>query len=588
MFKQKVKSKTLLMIAIASFASISAVGLLSFSAFKSNQAVPSQENTQAELKVSSLTIGILYKPSNYNELASYLRSQFGNKVQVIVDGNESISYSDVRDRLVRKEWDIAFALSPMLSVAAKENGYTFAARMFPDKPLHYQSALFVKSDSPMQSLNDTKPTTTVALGDFNSASSFYMPAYDLFGKTLRVDLGHRSQEIKEMVKTGKADVGAAAYDTVKNDPDLRVIQLSRQIPGSNVYLSPNLSESDRQAIAKVLLAAPENLKNQANFGPGQEPDYSEFIKISQKAEEVLKCADFQRNPVNFFCSSSSSTQLSSNSGDSLDIVGRVNGWSRKSNSVEQLDLSGQDSKVYRVTVPRSVLNQIPGASNPLALQRKDIQIVGVVPKQIGNGVFELKITQPDQIKVLELSSTSPVTSVPASSSTRNVSFIPTTSSTSANYLVKRVDDGDTIVVAEPDGEDIRVRFACIDTAEVAHTTEEKNSNSPNDTKQFIWGEKAKERLSELLKQGGDRVALNIVDTDRYGRKVAEVRLPDGTLTQEVLVREGLAMVYRKYISNCPNAAVVEQAESQAKQQQLNIWSDTQFTPPWEWRHSKKS
>ncbi len=80
----------------------------------------------------------------------------------------------------------------------------------------------------------------------------------------------------------------------------------------------------------------------------------------------------------------------------------------------------------------------------------------------------------------------------------------------------------------------------------------------------------------------------MVDTDRYGRKVAEVRLSDGTLAQEVLVREGLAMVYRRYIKNCLSAAVVEQAESQAKQQQLNIWGDSQFTPPWEWRRNKKS
>lgn len=128
----------------------------------------------------------------------------------------------------------------------------------------------------------------------------------------------------------------------------------------------------------------------------------------------------------------------------------------------------------------------------------------------------------------------------------------------------------------------------MDAPEVPHTKKERSSSDPVNLNQFKWGSLARDRLTQLIHQGGDRVSLTVVDTDRYGRQVAEVRLPDGTLTQEVLVREGLAMVYRKYIKSCPSAALVEQAEAQAKQQQLNIWGDSQFVYPWEWRHSKKS
>lgn len=158
----------------------------------------------------------------------------------------------------------------------------------------------------------------------------------------------------------------------------------------------------------------------------------------------------------------------------------------------------------------------------------------------------------------------------------------------ATYRVKRIADGDTITVVDSRGTDLKVRFACIDAAEVPHTKRERESYDPSDLDQFKWGRLARNRLTQLINQGGDRVALNIVDTDRYGRSVAEVHLLDGTLTQEVLVREGLAMVYRKYINNCPSAVVVEQGEAQAKKQRLNIWGDSQFTPPWDWRHSRKS
>jgi len=65
------------------------------------------------------------------------------------------------------------------------------------------------------------------------------------------------------------------------------------------------------------------------------------------------------------------------------------------------------------------------------------------------------------------------------------------------------------------------------------------------------------------------VTLTITDTDRYGRKVSEVRLHDGTLIQEVLTREGLALF--PYLKNCPSAALVER-EAEAKQQR-RVWSE---------------
>jgi endonuclease YncB( thermonuclease family)/ABC-type phosphate/phosphonate transport system substrate-binding protein len=552
------------------------IGVLGLSGCPSNSNAPKSavfspspaiENQQQSLQTSSLTIGILSKPSYYQELTTYLRSQFGNKVQIVIDGDESISYEEARKRMINKEWDIAFTLSPILSLAAKNNDYHFAARMFPNNPPYYQATLFTKSTSSIQSLNDLKSTNSVALGDFNSASSFYVPAYDLFGKSLKVDMGHRSKDIKDLVKTGKIDVGAAAYEAVENDKDLKIIHLSKQIPGANVYLSPKLSESDRQIITKLLLNAPENIKKQANYGSGEESDYSQLIKISQRTEDILKCANFKQNPVNFYCSDSPPEPKPSISPDTSEILGRINGWSRQDNEVEAFKLSGKDNKVYQIIIPRKVLDQVPGASNPIALQGKEVKIINVAPQKAQAGIFELKLTQPNQLNILE--------------------DIPN-SSIQSNYQVKQVDDGDTITVTDVSNQEIRVRFACIDTAEVPHSDTEKNSNNPADTNQFLWGNKAKERLKTLIQQGGSQVKLNIVDTDFYGRKVAEVRLSDGTLTQQILVKEGLAMVYRKYLKNCPSAGIVEQAEAEAKQQRLNIWADSQFTAPWDWRSQKKS
>jgi ABC-type phosphate/phosphonate transport system substrate-binding protein len=348
------------------------------------------------IQASSLTIGVLWKPSEYQKLTTYLRShsQIGNKVQIVIDGDESLSYEEARTRMINKEWDIAFTLSPILSIAAKNNDYHYAATMFPNYPPYYQATLFTKSNSSIKSVSNLKPTNTIAMGDFNSASSFYVAAYDLFGKTLRVDMGHKSSKIKELVKTGKADIGAAAYEAVKDDKDLKIIHLSRKIPGAGVYLSPKLSGSDREIIKKVLLDAPPEIKKQANYGSAKEPDYSQLIKISYKAEDVLRCANFQKNPVNFYCPSSTSP-----TGDISEILGQINGWTKVNDETESFKLSGKDNKAYEIIIPRKILDQVPGASNAISLQGKQVKIINVIPQKQG-GIFKLRIAQPNQLIVL--------------------------------------------------------------------------------------------------------------------------------------------------------------------------------------------
>lgn len=157
----------------------------------------------------------------------------------------------------------------------------------------------------------------------------------------------------------------------------------------------------------------------------------------------------------------------------------------------------------------------------------------------------------------------------------------------AQYTVKRVSDGDTLTVSDSQGTDIKVRFACVDAPEVPHTAKERASKRAVVRDQFQWGVQAQNRVQQLVNQGGDRVNLIITDSDRYGRKVSEVRLSDGTLVQEVLVREGLALVYRPYLKDCPSAAIVDQAETEAKQQQRGVWSDPKFVEPWEYRRRNK-
>ncbi len=273
--------------------------------------------TKPKISNSTITVGILTSPGDYRELGDYLRKELvpanyfdylqGKQVGIIIEGDKSLSYQEVKKRLSEKKWDIAFARSPMISRFAQKQGYSYLAGMFPGSS-SYQSGIFVRANSPIRSINDIKPNTIVALGDFNSASSFYMPAYDLYGKTFSAKIA-RGDSPMSMVSQGKADVGAAAIgDKLKsNNSEFRTIHTSRAIPGSGVYLSPQLAP-EHQQIERVLLAAPKSIRGmkKANYGDVPEANYTEFDKITDRVDSIIECVDFKKNPVNLFCDKSAS------------------------------------------------------------------------------------------------------------------------------------------------------------------------------------------------------------------------------------------------------------------------------------------
>jgi endonuclease YncB( thermonuclease family) len=88
-----------------------------------------------------------------------------------------------------------------------------------------------------------------------------------------------------------------------------------------------------------------------------------------------------------------------------------------------------------------------------------------------------------------------------------------------------VTDGDTITVLTRDRRQVKVRLHGIDAPESAQP----------------YGTRAKQRTSEL--SFGQAVTVQPKDTDRYGRTVAIVVLPDGRSLSHELVGDGLAWWY---------------------------------------------
>jgi serine/threonine-protein kinase len=209
-----------------------------------------------------------------------------------------------------------------------------------------------------------------------------MPVYDLYGKTMRVNLNNMGRQAAAKVLSGQADVGSGVARSISRNPKLRIIHTSRPLPMSGVYVSPTLTQREQDDISRILLNAPVALQQQSHYAQGQPVDYTQFMRIVQRVEEVTSCTDWQQEKVNLFCQS---------------IVGTTSGYTAQAEMVN-FSLQGEDGKTYRVVLPRAILNRDPNLVSPASLNFKKVSITNVQPVMV-EGIPELRITEPGQFSV---------------------------------------------------------------------------------------------------------------------------------------------------------------------------------------------
>ncbi len=141
------------------------------------------------------------------------------------------------------------------------------------------------------------------------------------------------------------------------------------------------------------------------------------------------------------------------------------------------------------------------------------------------------------------------------------------------YQVKQgsIYDGDTLRVFATDGEEIKLRFACVDAPEIKQKR----------------GKDSRDHLRSLLRKEGMKVKLDITDTDRYGRKVAVLYLLNGKAVQTLQVKDGKVFGYDRYKSDCPIWNEIKKGETIAKNRKSGVWGDNPPQYPWEWRKKNR-
>ena len=98
--------------------------------------------------------------------------------------------------------------------------------------------------------------------------------------------------------------------------------------------------------------------------------------------------------------------------------------------------------------------------------------------------------------------------------------------------IKNCYDGDTCTTVS--GE--KIRLACIDAPEIRG----KNADP-------LKAKASREFINNLL--SNKKVTIKRIDTDRYGRTVAEIFI-EGTNIQKLMVKNGFAKLHRKFSFQC--------------------------------------
>lgn len=133
-----------------------------------------------------------------------------------------------------------------------------------------------------------------------------------------------------------------------------------------------------------------------------------------------------------------------------------------------------------------------------------------------------------------------------------------------NITVKKTIDGDTIIL----GDDRHLRLIGINTPEISHDGRPAQ----------IGAVEAHQYLSGLLRVHRTlRLRYDLERTDRYGRTLAHLFLPDGTNVQSLLLERGLATT----LTVPPNLAFADcyaTVATRARSQGSGLWAYRQYQP----------
>lgn len=130
------------------------------------------------------------------------------------------------------------------------------------------------------------------------------------------------------------------------------------------------------------------------------------------------------------------------------------------------------------------------------------------------------------------------------------------------YSIKRVSDGDTVVIQDGSDNQYKIRFVGIDAPE--------SRNVGNRKQVQVFGSEAKNHLKKLLFNKKIRLEFDVQKIDRYGRTLAYVYLENGVFLNQYLVQKGYARM-ATFPPNIKYVDIFRKSEEKARKNKLGMW-----------------
>lgn len=130
--------------------------------------------------------------------------------------------------------------------------------------------------------------------------------------------------------------------------------------------------------------------------------------------------------------------------------------------------------------------------------------------------------------------------------------------------IKKIKDGDTVVLLDSNKKQHTIRLAEIDAPE----------------KSQDFGQKSKEYLIKLC--ANKYVEIKVKSKDRYNRKIGTIFYNEKNINYQ-MVYSGFAWQYKQY----SKSEKLAEYEKSAKINKRGLWAKKNPTPPWKWRKYNK-
>ena len=140
--------------------------------------------------------------------------------------------------------------------------------------------------------------------------------------------------------------------------------------------------------------------------------------------------------------------------------------------------------------------------------------------------------------------------------------------------VTKIVDADTLYCSQGYGKELKIRLIGVDAPEFKRNTKTySDAERTGDSVESIveLGKKSTAFVKSRISVGTEvRLELDVQLKDRYGRTLAYVYLPDGSMLNELIVRQGYAQV----MTIQPNVRYQEmlvEAEKDARENERGLW-----------------